>query len=768
MTSRSGSPPLSRREREVAVLVAEGLTDRQIAERLFISERTAEGHVQGIRNKLGFDNRAQVASWATMQGLAPGAASARAGAGPTPHNLPVLLTNFIGRERELGEVRRLLQRARLLTVTGPGGCGKTRLVVEAAGEVVHRYPDGVWFVDLGSVVEPDVVPRAVAEALGIDDREGVDPLRAVAAELAGARRRRQRLVILDNCEHLVERCAETVSALLAASRQLTFVCTSREPLHVPGEATWALGPLSMPEPGAAVPLDELRRFEAVRLFVDRATLSSPDFELTGDNAPSLRLLCERLDGIPLALELAAAHVGLLSFDELLRGLERRFSVLWPRTSPARQRTLTAAISWSYDLLDEPERAALRRLSVFRGGFSLEAAEAVCGQPDVYGVLARLADKSLVMPVPPRRERYRCLDIIRRYTSDRLAEAGELDAVRRRHLAFFLALAKRAAGELSGPGQPAWLARLADEHDNLRAALEAGRQADVEDRLRLVRALEWFWSIRGHLGEARVWAEEAVSASGGLGPTAIRARTLDVAARVALQQGDTAGGRAWLEASLAIWRDLGERPGIQACLTNLGVAASRLGDWPAARAYFTESLAQARELGDQRAIAILVDNLGVMAAYLDDHDTALVQLEEGLRIMRTLGDPTRVANSLANLGMLALYRGDVAGAAGHFGESLAIVEAMDAPKCLVECLEGFACIAARRGHAERALRLAGAAAGIRESIGTPQPPWSRRIEEGWFAEARRAVGPAAGRAWSEGLRLAAPAAAALAREEIAPV
>jgi predicted ATPase/DNA-binding CsgD family transcriptional regulator len=763
----SGSIRLSRREREVAVLVGEGLTDRQIAQKLFISERTAEGHVQSIRNKLGFDNRAQVASWVAMQGSVPGPSAGRPVAAPVPNNLPAQLTTFIGRERELGETRRLLQRTRLLTITGPGGCGKTRLVVEAAAEVIHRYPDGVWFVDLGAVGEPDVVPRAVAEALGIAEREGVDPLQAVASELAGARQRRQCLVILDNCEHLIDRCAETVAALLGASRQLSFVCTSREPLHVAGEVTWALGPLSMPEPDTEVTLDELHRFEAVRLFLDRAGLSDPGFELTDSNAPAIRLLCDRLDGIPLALELAAAHVGLLSLDELLRGLERRFGVLWPRTAPARQRTLTATIGWSYDLLDAAERRLLRRLSVFRGGFRLEAAERVCGNGEggVFEGLARLADKSLVMPVPPNRERYRCLDIIRRYASERLAESGEQDEVRRRHLAFFLALAERATGELRGPGQPEWLARLGTEHDNLRAALEASTAAGPEDRLRLVVALEPFWRIRGHLGEGRKWVEDALAASGGLGATAARARALDAAARLALHQAQAASARAWLEASLAIWRELGDRAGVQACLANLGLAASRLGDWPAARAHFSESLSLARDMGNRRAIAILLDNLGVMAGYLGDHETALGELEEGLRIMRELGDPSRVANSLANLGMLALYRGDESEAEERFTESLRIVETLDAPRYLVESMEGFACIAARRGHAERALRLAGAAAGIRESIGMPQPPWSRKLEEGWMPDARRRVGPAATRAREEGRKLAPEQAIALALESM---
>ncbi len=765
--------PLSRREREVAVLVAEGLTDRQIALRLFISERTAEGHVQQIRNKLGFDNRAQVASWVTMQGLGPGAGPVRPAAAPTPNNLPVHLTSFVGRERELSEIRRLLQRARLMTITGPGGCGKTRLAVQAAAEVVHRYPDGVWFVDLGSVSDPAVVPRALAAALGVGDREGVEPLEALATELAGPRKRRPCLVILDNCEHLVERCAATVERLLRASRHLTFLCTSREPLHLGGEVIWTLGPLAVPSRGTAASADELQRFEAVRLFVDRASLSDPGFGMGDGNAQVIGQLCERLDGIPLALELAAAHVGLMSLGELLRGLEDRFSVLRPRAAPPRQRTLGATIGWSYDLLDEEERRLLRRLSVFRGGFTLEAAETVCAGAEGAGgaagrstfeLLARLVDKSLVAPVLPRRERYRCLDIIRRYALDRLTETGELEAVRRRHVAFFLALAERAAGELTGPGQPVWLARLEDEHDNLRAALDESRKLDVEVRLRLVLALERFWSMRGHLGEGGEWAGEALAASSGMGTTPERARALDAAARLALH-GDAAGqARAWLEASLVIWRELDDRPGIQACLANLGFAASKLGDWPAARAWFEESLALARELRNQRAIALVLENLGVMAAYLGDHETALGRLEEALRIMRSIGDPTRVANSLANLGMLALYRDRVDEAGARYAESLRILERLDTPQCLAECLEGFAWIAARRGRPERALRLAGAASAIREAIGTPQPPWSRRIEAEWVTDARRALGPVAARAWDEGRKLPAAQRIALGLEE----
>ena len=755
MTARSGATPLSRREREVAGLVAEGLTDRQIADRLFISPRTAEGHVQNIRNKLVLDNRAQIATWATMHGLTPLGMPAGAPAEATPHNLPAQPTSFVGRERELGEIRRLLQRARLLTVTGPGGCGKTRLVLQAAGDVLHRHPDGVWFVDLSPVNDPNVVPRELAGALGVGDREAADPLEAVAAELAGGRGRRQCLVILDNCEHLVASCAAAVDRLLRASRHVTFVCTSREPLHVAGEAVWQLEPLSLPSVDGALFAEQVSRAEAVQLFVERAALSDPGFELDEANAPDVARLCNQLDGLPLALELAAAHVGLMSFAELRRRLEDRLTAVRPRAAPFRQQTLSDTIGWSYDLLTEPHRRLLRRLSVFGGGFTLEAVEAVCADTvagaTTFELLVQLVDKSLVLPVRPRRERYRCLDIIRRYAGNRLAETTEADAVRHRHLDFFLAFAEREARELTGPEQPRSLARLEDDHDNLRAGLRFSRDHEVGLHPRLVLSLVQFWSIHGHLGEGREWVEGALATSAAQGDTETRAGLLNAAGRLALHQGDAVRATARLEASLAIWRALDDRAGVLACLTNLGIAACEQDAWEAGRARFEEGLSLARELENRRATALLLDNLGVLDAYLDAHEVAFARLDEALRILREIGDPARVANCLANLGMLAIFRGRVEEAGERYADSLRILASLDAPRTVAECLEGFAWIAARRGRTEQALRLAGRAAGIRETVGAPRLPWSHRVAA-WIDDARLTLGPSAAALWEEGRKL----------------
>ena len=773
---RPGSPPLSRRERQIAALVAEGLTDREIARRLFISGRTVEGHLQQIRNKLGFDNRTQIAAWWTSLAVTQNAGGtlARPELAPTPNDLPVQLTSFVGRERDLSQTRRLLQGVRLVTITGPGGCGKTRLAIQAASEVMHRYPAGIWFIDLSAVTDPNVVPRKVAAALGVSEREGADPLDVIASELAASKRRRQALLILDNCEHLVARCAATVDTLLRACRDLTFLCTSREPLHVAGEAISPLGPLPLPDPrDAPLTLREVLESAAVRLFLDRAGARDPGFELDETNAAAVADLCQRLDGIPLALELAAARVGLMSFELIVSHIEDRIRGLEPHGAPSRHRTLDATIAWSYDLLREPEQRLLRRLAVFRGGFTADAAEAVCGEPrrpgepDVFEILTLLADKSLVQPVPPLRERYRCLRLIRRYAARRLSESREVDATSLRHFAYFAGVVDRAAEGLTGPEQSAWLERLDDEHDNLRAMLWLGREQAVESRLRLALGLNRYWHVRGHLGEGRQWTDDALEASAGTGITTLRAQVLNAAGGLAAHQGDLVRSRERYRDSLEAWRTLGDRSGVQQCLSSLGLIASLRGEWEPALDDYVESLALARELGDDQAVGVALCNMGLVHAYLDDHDAAHACLTEALAIMTRLGDTVRVAILLINLGTAGLYRGRHDDARDHYLNSLRIMKSLGARQDLAECLEGLALIAARDERLERALQLAGAAAGIREAIGTPHNPWSQRLIDQWLDGTRKAMGRAGVRAWEEGRGLDESRAMALALGETEP-
>jgi len=765
---------LSRREREVAALVAEGLTDREIGKRLFISQRTVESHVQHVRDKLGFERRTQIASWyVAQQQVAAGPAG-----GPTepvqpPHNLPLQVTTFIGRERDLLLAGRLLRRARLLTIAGPGGCGKTRLALETASEALARFPGGVWLVGLGSISDPESVPRAVATVLGVREREGADAVDAIASELARTRRPRT-LVVLDNCEHLAAACAETVSALLERCAALQFLCTSREPLRVQGEATWRIGPLSLP--GSARPAAaSMLQAEAVRLFLDRVGLSDPDFVLDETNTPQVMDLCRWLDGIPLALELAAARVGVMSISQVLSHLEGRVSDLRAVGTPGRQQTVTTTIDWSYDLLSEDERRTFRRLSVFRGGFTLDAADAVHGErrpatgpeeaaPATVSNLTLLVDKSLVVLVPPARTRYRSLELIRRYAENRLRESGELDLARSRHHAFYLDLAERAAPELTGPAQSEWLDLLAEDHDNFRAALRHGDEAALaEEQLRYVLALYRFWYIRGHLNEGRGWAEAALRSAAGV-PTPLRARVLSVAASFAWQQGDLARARARYEECLAAWRALDDRRGVQYSLGNLGLVAWTQGDGQAARVLYDESLALARENGDEREVGIVLTNRGLLAGSTGDVAAGEANLREALRIMRDLGDQSIVAAALASLGALVLFDGRDSEAYARYRESLDIQRSLAARDTLSECLVGLATIEARCGGWVRALRLAGAAAGVREAIGAVLDPCSRRLLREWLEDARERLGPDAERPWEEGRGLADHEAIALALEE----
>jgi predicted ATPase/class 3 adenylate cyclase len=557
------------------------------------------------------------------------------------HNLPVQLTSFVGREREIAQIKDLLAERRLVTLTGSGGTGKTRLALQAATQMLETYADGVWLVELAQLADPALVPQAVGTALSLREVPG----RTMLAVLSDHLREKHLLLLLDNCEHLLEACAQLADALLHACPRLAILASSREALGVAGEAPMRVPSLALTDPGQSPSLDQLSRCEALQLFSERAATALPGFTLTPDNARGVVQICQRLDGIPLAIELAATRVSVLRIEQIATRLDDRFRLLTggSRTALPRQQTLRASIDWSYSLLALPEKALLGRLSVFAGGWTLEAAEAVCtcegvDTADVLDLLSRLVDKSLV--VANRRvgheSRYRLLETVRQYSREKLLDAGEGAAARDQHLAYYLHLSEAAEPELRGPRQPDWLRRLAIELDNLRAALEWALAGDVQAGLRLAAALWRFWHIRGLQQEGSAWLRRLLST----------------------------GGRE---------RDAGALPPQDRLVRAQALLADAfLGSWwrtsPEALVESLE-LAQSVEPDGQLTAARARVYLASMYEY-SDPARARELIETGLGTFRALGEPFYVADTLSWLSMLELEQGNFDAARAHVKESLA--------------------------------------------------------------------------------------------------
>jgi predicted ATPase len=508
-----------------------------------------------------------------------------------PNNLPVPGTSFVGRGEQIQEVRRLLARTRLLTLIGAGGCGKTRLALRAAADGSDAYADGIWLVELAGLTDPALVAQALAQAVGVREVPGRDLTDTLVDHL----RERTSLLILDNCEHVVDAAAHVADAVLRVCPRVRIMATSREPLRSTGETTWRVPSLSVPLANAATAadLETVLQFESVQLFIDRAQAALPDFELTSANAAALREICRRLDGIPLAIELAAARVRAFAVEQIAARLDDRFGLLTtgPRTAMPRQQTLRAAVDWSYALLSEPERALLRRLSVFAGGWKFEAAEAVAAgdglQPyAVLDLLAQLVDKSLVLAEPQRGAvRYRLLETIRQYARERLDEAGEAGCTCDRHLAYFLDLAEQAEPKLRGPEARTVMDRLEEEHDNLRLAIDWALQTGGDAALRLSGALAWFWWGRDHHSEGCRWLARALTTT--QVRSAARMKALNGAGWLAHHQRDLDKARMLLAESLAIARELDDGWTVAWTLHCLGRVA-----------YFDNDPQTARSLGEQ--------------------------------------------------------------------------------------------------------------------------------------------------------------------------
>jgi predicted ATPase/DNA-binding CsgD family transcriptional regulator len=660
----------------------------------------------------------------------------------------------------------------LLTLTGTGGTGKTRLALALAATLRDSFADGIWFVDLSATIDPFLVTPAIAQVLGVREAGQQAPLET----LKQAVRDRQLLLVLDNFEQVVTAAAE-VAELLTAAPGLKVLVTSRTPLHISGEHEFPVPPLGLPDPTRPATSEGLSQSEAVALFIQRAEAARPDFQVTSQNAPAVAEICVCLDGLPLAIELAAARIKLLPPQALLGRLSNRLQLLTggARDRPVRQQTLRGTIDWSYGLLDEGEQMLFRRLAVFSGGCTLEAAEAICvgdaHDVDVLEGLAALVDQQLLRQEEASGEpRFGMLETVREYALWRLENSSEAEELRQRHARHFLALAERAEPELRGPQQRAWLDRLEREHANLRAALGwVLERGEAETALRLSSALRWFWEQRGYLGEGLRWLERALAEGAGA-PTPVRAKAHNAAGGLAwpLQRYEAAA--AHLQECLALGRTLGDQQLVARALGNLGSVAYERGDLVGTAALYEESLAVFRELGDTQGVTIALSNLGLVATQQGEYGRATALLMESLSLSRELGDEWRIALALANQGEVALRQGEHGEATARYGEALALFRSLRDPRLIAITLDGLARTAAARGQPARATRLFGAAEAARERIGTLVDAPERPVYDTAVAGVRARLGETAfTAAWAEGRAMSLEQAMdyALATEGPAP-
>jgi predicted ATPase len=684
------------------------------------------------------------------------------------------LPRLIGRERELREILEVMRDAdvRLLTLTGIGGTGKTSLARHVARELLPEYADGAVLVDLATLTDPELVAYTLAQTLGIKEAGGG----TIGDALKEFLREKRMLLVFDNFEQVVA-AASLVAELLASAPGVKALVTSRAPLHLRAEHEYGVPPLELPslaDPARRMPLEELERCAAVALFVERARAVRPGFALTRENAMAVAEICTRLDGLPLALELAAARVKLLQPQAILARLENRLKLLTggARDLPSRQQTMRGAISWSYDLLDEAEKTLLRRLSIFAGGCTFEAAEAICDVDgdlgiDVLDGLTSLVDKSLLTQREQGDDepRFRMLELVREFARESLDESGEAELMATRFEGLFLAMAEAAEVEPGMVYSPGWSARFEREHDNLRAALAHAIEASPDNALRLAGALSRFWLNRGYLLEGRRWCERALAASRTAAPTPAKAWVLLGAAEMIWRLGDVETACAFFEEGLGIGREVDDKGLIAYATSGLGIVQALLGNTADCRVYLEESLALAREVGNGHLAAKVLNNLGELERTVGDMGRARRMYEEALAVATPF--PDERLNSIAsfNLGTLALDAGDCSTARRYFRKSLDHACADGFMIGLHAALDGLGMLASAEGNMGRAARLFGATEALGEELGINAEPNDEQIRERYCAAARAALGDEAfDAAVREGRALTVAEAVALAQDD----
>jgi predicted ATPase/DNA-binding XRE family transcriptional regulator len=734
---------------------------------------------------------------------------------PAAHNLPIQLTSFIGRRGEIAEIKQLLSQSRLLTLTGPGGMGKTRLALQVGEELLPSFPDGAWLAEAASLADASLLPQIIAAALGLRERPKVPILDTISEYL----RPKKAFLILDNCEHLIEACAELSDHLLHACPGLMIIASSREPLGIAGEIAYRVSPLSLPDQ-AQLTRQAAVEFEAVQLFVERAAIANPKFQLTDGNAPDVAEICCRLDGIPLAIELAAARLRVFSAGEIAGRLADRFRFLTgeSRTAPERHQTLRALIDWSYELLSIDERELFRHLSVFAGGWTVGASQAVCSDLDVPGLLVQLVDKSLVMVDAELQEsstRFHLLETIRQYAAEKLAESGESEQARARHADFYLGFAETADPLLHGPDELKWLARLETEYGNLKAGLEWAMREDILLALRLGSALYVFWNRHGYQVEGRRLLGEILSRLHELpevdGEPAhqrivLQANALKAFGSLGFGVGELAGSVRFFEEAIGLARRMGEKYTLAQSLVMLGYAKAFLGDGEGSQRAAEEGLSLARELGETLLLGQALRTMAY-AVHANHADPTLVRAygEESLQLHREAGARWDLAMALFGFGHLAAWQADYAEARARFEACLPIFIELDdrnhsnAAKSelahlerragnfsqarslyretLLEWqrlgnraaaaheLECLAMVATAKEEHQRAARLFGAAEVLRERNALPMTSTERAEYTLEVDDLHQILGEAAfARAWAEGRAMSLEQAMVLALQE----